>query len=379
MVRNISSTPSPSITALQENPHTKIYLPSSPRQLFSDVREPLDAQGYSTATKVALAILGGLVFLYFVGLIHRIVIELDSQCNSEAEKCYQTGLRFFQENNPVEAKKMFDQALGWYPSSANVKAKIYIGLGEVSGDNTQAIDYFTKAIDSQTQEWVSLSKAHLYRANRYEAQRLYKLALQDLEEAWSYQVVAHKSAILFGCSVVYHKAGNPMMALGKCKEALKATSTPENTLQYLNFALDFLVLEKDAQRADMLRQRAAVYFTHGEINEALTDLNVAIDECTGNSEDSKARLLQNRSMVLIKLMKPELALIDLERASKLIYDNPDLKKLIKEQLETLQKGLEAQKRAQTSVPIEEGRDLEAREKVSGSTISALEEDDEKPD
>src|SRR6185436_2513807 len=125
MVRNISSAPSPSITALQENPHTKIYLPSSPRQLFSDVREPLDAQGYSTATKVALAILGGLVFLYFVGLIHRIVTELDSQCNSEAEKCCEIALKFLDENNKAAAKKMFDEALGWHPSSPSIQAKAY--------------------------------------------------------------------------------------------------------------------------------------------------------------------------------------------------------------------------------------------------------------
>lgn len=308
MVRYISSTPSSSVAALQENPPTKIYLPSSPRQLFSDIREPLDVQGYSTLTKVALVILGSLVFLAALGWIKNKVVELK---NSEAEKCCRVGLRFFKANQTAAAKKMFFEALNWDPSNKDVMAKVYSGLGLVCDDDKQAKNYFARAMRLNAREGISLSRLYLDRAKSCQDQGLSDLVLQNLERARIFDVPAHQSEILL---------------------VLNTIDSGENLdrIQSINLALSSLEQQgrKDDQVADLLRQRAAFYFGQHKDSEALQDINKAL-ECQP-SEYLKARLLQNRGVIYAR--NPETLKLALNAFEAVIQcnfvdsENLDLKK-----------------------------------------------------
>jgi tetratricopeptide (TPR) repeat protein len=265
-------------------------------------------------------------------LVNR-VLALDFVRNKVAERYFKQGLHSADQNKIIDAQQQYQKALSWNPSDANVRANINIGLGKICPNATEAIGYYTHAIDCHAQERSITSIAYLFRGQYNALLERYDDALADLNNALL-DCHGNKSEILFEMSKIHCKKRRYQEAMDKCNEALKECQEKQQAIEhlrilaeiswlgknheypprYLELALNLMGVERNGQFASLLSQKGMYYFYLHAYDIALADINAALDCALHVGQ--KPQLLFNRGMVFQALGNTASALKDLQAAKE---------------------------------------------------------------
>jgi tetratricopeptide (TPR) repeat protein len=315
--------------------------PSLPQRIFSSVLPEHNID------RIALLILGGIVFLYAVRTLVGRVFPSDDVRNREAQKCYDQGRDCALQQEFEEAKRQYLKALSWKPPKADLLARIHIGFGRMCfPDHSKAIDHFNQALSIQTEDMSIPSYALMYRGETYGFLKHYDTALQDLKQALSCNEPSTKAEILLLMSRVYCLMDNHLEAMKKYEEAFQCEGDLDECLQtivdlsnmsleknyeqsikYLDLALRLMGETRDDNYADVLRHRAKVYRTGDKVDNSLEDLNKALG-CSFSSPNVKAQIFMDRRDLYEYRGEKNLALADLLAARDCDPTDPELKRLI---------------------------------------------------